>query len=215
MSADDRLLMSPVAVRFQRLKADERGFSLVELMVVILVLGVMMGAILGSLEATHRAAPQDQERADVIRDTQSGLNRMTRELRHAYKVTSAGKWSITAAIYKNGGTTTVTYDCTSVDPSNSAYRICNRSSTGGSGSTSNAPVITRVLLVQPAGGGQPPDVFTYDTNSAGHINYVGVTVVTSAQGDRKQGYTHKVTLSDGFFLRNVDSCGSQAATACP
>jgi hypothetical protein len=72
-----------------------------------------------------------------------------------------------------------------------------------------------VILRAPEGGGPPPDIFTYRTNAAGRVDYVEVEIVTSASGDVSFGYDHAITLRDGFFLRNVDSCGSQAPTACP
>ena len=203
--------MTRVLDELRRRAADERGFSLIELLMVFLVLSVILGAVLGVLDATHKAAPRDQERGDVIRETQAGMERMTRELRHANKVTSAGQWSITAQTYANGTTTTVTYDCSVVDPTRSTYRMCER--TAPSGST--GPLVRRVLLIAPAGGGSPPPVFEYGTNEAGHIDRVDISLVTSATGDLKEGYTHNVTLRDGFYLRNVDSCGNQEPTQCP
>ena len=204
--------MTDALAALRRRAADERGFSLIEVLMVFLVLSVILSAILGVLDATHKSAPRDQERGDVIRETQTGMQRMTRELRHAYKVTSAGQWSITAATYSNGTTTTVTYDCSVVDPTRSEYRMCAR--TAASGST--GPVVRRVLLLPPAGGGSPPPVFEYGTNAAGRIDRVDVSLVTSATGDRTDNYaSHNVTLRDGFYLRNVDSCGNQDPTACP
>ena len=211
MPAHDGLLMTDVVAALRRRAADERGFSLIEVLMVFLVLTVILGAILGVLDATHKAAPRDQERGDVIRETQTGMERMTRELRHAYKVTSAGQWSITAQTYSSGTSTTVTYDCSVTDPTRPEYRMCER--TAASGST--GPVVRRVLLIAPPGGGSPPPVFEYGTNDAGRIDRVDITLVTSATGDLKEGYTHNVTLRDGFYLRNVDSCGNQEATECP
>ena len=195
----------------RRLASEEAGFTLAELLVVIAILSVMLGAIVVVLNATQRTAPEEQERIAVIQDTQAGVYRMTRELRHAYRVTANGQWSITALLLVNGTTAQVTYDCTPTDPATPGYRICTRAQ----GAAAAQPVIKNVVLVQPAGGGQPPSVFTYKTNAAGNINHVSVSVVAAAAGEVKTGYKHKITFRDGFYLRNVDSCGNQQPTACP
>ena len=195
----------------RRVAGDERGFTLVELLAVIALLSVMLAAILGVLAETQRVAPRDQERSSVIEATQAGMYRMTRELRHAYRVTAAGPWATTVSVMRNGVAAQLTYDCSGADPSRPAYRVCTRSESGGTAQ----PVISHVVLAPPAGGGSPPAVFTYRNNCAGRVNYISAAVVTAAAGDLKNGFKHTVILRDGFYLRNVDSCGPQQPAACP
>jgi prepilin-type N-terminal cleavage/methylation domain-containing protein len=197
----------------RRVRAEERGFTLVEVLVVTAVLAVILTAVLNMLDTTARLAPRDQERGHVIHESQVGIHRMTRELRHAYKIDSAGPWTITASVFRDGTSTQVTYDCTAADPARDEYRVCNRS-VGASGGAEE-PVVEHVVLRAPAGGGDPPDIFTYRANGAGRTEYVSVEIVTAASGDLESGHGHTVTLRDGFFLRNVDSCGPQDPTACP
>ena len=197
----------------RRIRGEERGFTLVEVLVVTAVLAVILTAVLNMLDATARLAPRDQERGHVIHESQVGIHRMTRELRHAYRIDSSGPWAITASLFRDGTTTQVTYDCADIDPERDEYRICNRS-VGGTGGAEE-PVVKYVVLRSPPGGGAPPDIFTYRTNDAGRIDYVSVELVTAASGDLPNGYSHTVTLRDGFFLRNVDSCGPQDPSACP
>ena len=154
-------------VQLNALRRDERGFTLIEVLMTTAILAVVLTAVLNVLDTTAKLAPRDQERGDVIRETQVGVQRMTRELRHAYKVDDAGPWSITASLYRNGATTEVTYDCTGVDPDWEHYRVCNRSQSGGGGV--EEPVIEHVILDTPEGGESPPDIFTYRTNAAGLV----------------------------------------------
>ena len=202
-----------VIARLRQLRRDERGFSLIEVLVASLILMFMLGAILMVLDETSKQAPRDQERAEVIQETQIGVNRMTRELRHAYKVETQGQWSITVRLPVAGSTTgrQITYDCSVPDPDRPEYRRCMRTEGGGGA----RPVVTRVLLRTPPGGGSPPPVFEYSQNAAGRVDYVEVTVATAAQGDLRKGFNHAVTLKDGFFLRNVDICGPSGPVACP
>src|SRR4051794_3132800 len=64
--------------------ACERGWSLTELLVVILLLGVILGATVTSFTAGRSTAAADQERADTVGQAQTAITRMTTDLRHGY-----------------------------------------------------------------------------------------------------------------------------------
>jgi prepilin-type N-terminal cleavage/methylation domain-containing protein len=178
-------------------RASERGYSLIELMVVAALLVVVLGAILTLAEATQRIAPKETERAHVIREAQVGLDRMTRELRHAYSAptvpppTVTGS-SVTASVLGRGGATrTVRYDCDEAHPTESAYTRCLRQVLSGGTWSTGEVVIDRVLNGTSVFTATPPD-------------YVRAAVEVAARGDRKTGYTHRVILDDGFYMRNLD-----------
>lgn len=67
----------------RRLRSDQRGFSLVELMVVILVAGVMMAAILGLFLGGIRVFASEGVRMQNQDDVRLGINQITRYLRAA------------------------------------------------------------------------------------------------------------------------------------
>ncbi len=86
------------ALRQQR----DGGFTLVELLVVIAILGVIgtitMAAIVNSLTDQRK----QRSRLTALTDTQTSLQRMSRELRTADPVTAAAANDVTAKVYIRG-----------------------------------------------------------------------------------------------------------------
>ena len=174
---------------------SERGMTLAELLVGMLLMSVVLIAILGLLDAAVKTAPRDEERADAIREGQVGLHVMTRELREANKVWTPGKTQIYVNIVDD---THVLYDCGVVAPDNPNERECVRWS---------AAVGDELPLAQP---GQvvverrvPGDVFTYEPNLI-NPTYVKVHILLPQSGERDDGYNANLVLDDGFYLRNTD-----------
>lgn len=67
----------------RRIRQDETGFSLVELLTVLVLVGVIGGVVVSTLVAGLGASRRTEERAHALNDLQLGLERMTRELRVA------------------------------------------------------------------------------------------------------------------------------------
>ena len=95
-----------------RVRLEESGWTLIELLISSVILVIMLGAVLALLDATNAVAPRDQERAHDLREAQVGLYEMTRELRQAYWLVSHSAYSIEALVWENGADHEVTYDCT-------------------------------------------------------------------------------------------------------
>src|SRR4051794_18226142 len=70
------------------LNKSERGFTLIELMITCTVLTLVIGATLAVLDTSQQKARNDIERQDAINEAQTGLYRMTRELRQGSAVSS-------------------------------------------------------------------------------------------------------------------------------
>jgi Tfp pilus assembly protein PilX len=155
---------------------EEGGWSLIELMLTCVLLIIVMGGTLSLLDTSAKIAPQEQERANAIRDAQVGLARMTRELRQATQVISATASTVSVKVPVAGVSQTVTYTCTDA---------CRR--TQGS---STEVVIARVL--------NGSTVFTFDGG-----NYFEARIEVPAKGERAEGLRHDIVLDDGFYLRNV------------
>jgi type II secretory pathway pseudopilin PulG len=174
---------------------SERGYTLAELLVGMATMSFVLLALMGLLDSVVQTAPREEERANAIREGQTGLHIMTRELRQANKVWTPGR----TQIYINvGDDRHVLYDCDVVDPANSAYRQCRRWSAAiGSELPLNQPgsvVVSRRL---------PGDVFTYEPNLV-NPTYVKVALKVPQSGERKGGYQASLVLDDGFYLRNTD-----------
>jgi Tfp pilus assembly protein PilV len=176
-----------------RLRADQRGFTLIEQLVVAAGLIVILGAILGLLEVSQRLAPQDNERAHAVQEAQTGLERMVRELRHAESNVTVAAGTVTANVSSRGRNYAVTYDCTGFMPGSSTQKRCVRTEAGNS-----SVVIERVI--NPAA--RP--VFT-QTLRNGVPSFIATRIEVPAAGTRIVGQKHRVVLEDGAYLRNVDA----------
>src|SRR5215210_4061126 len=77
----DILTRNGPASALRRLVRDDRGFTLIEVLVTCALLTVVLGAVLNFLTTTQRIAPKDVERNHALGEAQVGLHRMTRELR--------------------------------------------------------------------------------------------------------------------------------------
>lgn len=188
-----------LTTRSPRASRNEDGFALVELLVTLASLSVVVGAVLGLLDATARQAPRDQERAVALREAQAGLHIMTRELRQAYRVLDASPKSMYVLIGRSTPPDIhVRYDCDIPDPANSAYRRCVRwQAAVGQELRTDLPgqvVIARALSQVS---------FSY---SPGPLNptYVKIHVEVPQAGERKGGFKSSFVLDDGFYLRNTD-----------
>ena len=175
--------------------SDERGFVLVELLIVLALLGVILSALLLFADTAHKLTPKEQERAMAIQTAQSGIYRMTRELRQAHQVNVAQPLVIDVNYASSGVNRTVRYDCSQAHPTVAAYSRCVRIESG----RPNEVVVDRVLNKTTA--------FTYTTNTSGAITYVKVAIDVPARGERAthvNAYQHQIGLYDGFYLRNLD-----------
>lgn len=189
------------------MRRDERGMALYELVIVIAIMGFVLTALLGMLDTAAKMGPRDQERAHAIREAQTGLHVMTRELRTAYKVLEATDYSMYVLLTINGVDKHVRYDCnrpySATDDPNHPYdqsymRCRRRIATVGqalpSDPDSGTVVIDRILAEQ---------VFTYSPTALAPT-YVEAKIKVPSRGERKEGNNHTVTLDDGFYMRNVD-----------
>lgn len=175
--------------------SDESGFVLVELLIVLALLGVILSAILMFADTAHKLTPKEQERAMAIQTAQTGIYRMTRELRQAHQVNLAQPLVIDVNYATSGVNRTVRYDCDEPHPTVAAYNRCVRMEAG----KPNEVVVDRVL--------NEDEIFTYTTNTSGAITYVKVAIDVPARGERNtnvNAYQHEIGLYDGFYLRNLD-----------
>jgi prepilin-type N-terminal cleavage/methylation domain-containing protein len=72
-----------------RERAGEGGFTLVELLVSIVLLGVLMSAVLATFVASHRSAELGLSEHDSVEQSRMALNRVSRELRQALRLVRA------------------------------------------------------------------------------------------------------------------------------
>jgi hypothetical protein len=170
------------------------------------LLVIVLGAILMLGEASQRIAPRETERALVIREAQVGMHRMTRELREAHNVVTPAAGGSGAVIdvwvpTTAGSQKRVSYECNVAHPTEATYTRCIRYDVSAAGVKSNGQVVVDRVLNGAVGSTLP----VFVRGSAPTTDYVKTTVEVAARGDRKTGYSSKILLEDGFYMRNLDA----------
>jgi prepilin-type N-terminal cleavage/methylation domain-containing protein len=174
---------------------DERGWSLIEMMIVLTVLAVVLAATLSLLDKTTELSPADEERAPALRDAQVGLHRITRDLRQAYELTTPATGAsgdvVVAKVSIKSVDTQVTYDCSLASLTDPALRRCRRTAQPVAGGASKTDtVVDRLANTTP--------VFERTGE-----DFMKARLVVPARGERDDAAGHRITLDDGFYLRNV------------
>jgi len=176
----------------RRVRDDESGFTLIEMLVAAVVGILVTGAALSLVETIAKIAPKDQERAHAIRDAQVGLYRMTRELRQAQSVNGATPTLMDIDLTIGVVTKRVVYDC-------GGTRCLRSEAPVGAEPPSGGEVVVDRLLND--AGGDP--VFTYSPAGALPPDHVAVSISVPASGGSENGHGHRVVFEDGLALRNV------------
>ena len=171
---------------------DERGFTLVELLVAMTVLVILMLATFKVLDDSSAMATRDNERASAIREAQVGLDTMIRELRHARLVNSAGPQVLDVTVTRRGVDRQVVFNCSVAVPGATGLRRCTRTSGG----------VTTVLVDRIRAIGADSSAFSY-TPTSGPARHVRVRLGVAVDGGRAGGYVNSLVLTDGTALRNV------------
>jgi len=91
--------------------ADEAGMTLVELLVVAVLLTVVLGATLSPFEFAQRQTPKNVEYAAAISEASTGLQRMIREIRQAYRINSTSSNSVDFNAVINSSDHNIRYEC--------------------------------------------------------------------------------------------------------
>jgi type II secretory pathway pseudopilin PulG len=176
--------------------ADERGFSLVELLTVMVTLIIVLLAALAMFEFAQRTQPRISERNDAIQTAQIEIERLVQDLRQGYLVESATPQALTVLTYDNKATCAgatpgasrecrVTYECEA--------GTCTRTASEADGSGPGAP---RTLI----DGLASDSVFSYSPSATAPTT---VFVRFQMQSDDGAPGEDLITLEEGVTMRNV------------
>lgn len=182
---------------------DESGFMLMELLVVVALFMVVVGATVSLLDVGSRSASRDQAFADEISAAEAGLGGMVHEIRQATSVTATTPNYIDFVVTLAGQPTRVAYEC-DVSVAGTSFRRCVRLSAAGGAPL--PPLATgRVVAAKIANGTLPDPVFTFSPNGIAPI-YVEVKLALPAAGNLPagKGLDHNTVLDAGAYLRNLD-----------
>lgn len=175
-----------------RVGADERGFTLVELLISVTMAVILLGGAVMVMGVAARSEPRVATRSADIERARALIERIGRELRQGQQVSVATSSQITATtLVKSascGGAPAavailcqVTYACGS--------GICTRTERNPNGSGSGSAVREVEGLASNA-------VFTY-TPSPSVPEYIGIQLVFPAASGEDS-----ITLQDGVAIRN-------------
>ena len=89
--------------------ADERGISMVEVLVVMVLIGIVGSVTTTSLVRGMQASASTQSRFDALAELQKSVDRVTRELRAAAPVQVAAADRAVVVVYRNNFTEQVRY----------------------------------------------------------------------------------------------------------
>lgn len=185
--ADTDMMVRSVLRAMRRRCARDAGMTLVEVMITVTILVIVLLATFALLDKGRQTATKEDQRSAAVREAQSGLQRMAKELRAAYQVNNLTSNSITLIIRCRAGETCA--GAAGADPGRKLVRyVCTTSCQRGESTTlSNGvccatpavdqPVIARVLNQnQPNGSGwacpytaesdAPGPIFTYYVRQA-------------------------------------------------
>ena len=77
-----------MSARWERIKRDDSGLTLIELLVSMILMGLVGTIVFTSVLATQRASESSRQVNDLNEEARLVLNRMSRELREAKRITA-------------------------------------------------------------------------------------------------------------------------------
>jgi prepilin-type N-terminal cleavage/methylation domain-containing protein len=164
----------------------EQGFTLAELLVTMLVMGVVATAVMSVALRTFTTTATVTNRRDVLADGRNALDRLSKQLRQAESIDQGGTSAsmITFSSYINGTPATIVWQVTGT----SAPYTLEESTTGGA---NPVPVVTAL---------SDNDVFTYTPSGSVLAN---VTIRLPLQTS-----TTTIEMTTDVQLRNVQDDSS-------
>jgi prepilin-type N-terminal cleavage/methylation domain-containing protein len=164
----------------------EQGFTLAELLVTMLVMGVVATAVMSVALRTFTTTATVTNRRDVLADGRNALDRLSKQLRQAESIDQGGTSAsmITFSSYINGTPATIVWQVTGT----SAPYTLTESTTGGA---NPVPVVTAL---------GDSDVFTY-TPSGSVLAQVTIRLPLETS-------TTTIEMTTDVQLRNVQDDSS-------
>ena len=181
--------------RLQKRLADERGYSLIELLAVITILGMVVGSLTTVLVSASKGEADMNRRYRAQEHARMALDKLRREIHCASAITPSGSSSSIALTMPTqcpttGGVTDVRW-CVLAPPGAAAGRYALYRSTGVACSTSG---------VRWADYLRTQSIFTYTLQSSSSLASLAVALEVNI---RQTGSSGTFKLSDSIVLRNT------------
>jgi Tfp pilus assembly protein PilW len=181
--------------RLRTLLAGERGYSIVELLTVVTILAVVIGALTTVFVGASKGELDMNRRFQAQQSGRLAIDKLRREIHCASGVSPSGSSSsITITIPSQcptaGGFTSIQW-CVLAPPGAPSGRYALYRSTTGTCTTSSGVKWADYLTTQP--------IFAYTVQSTQSLGNLAVALVVNLRQDSAQG-TFK--LNDNIVLRN-------------
>jgi prepilin-type N-terminal cleavage/methylation domain-containing protein len=193
-------------------RGREDGFTLIELIVVMALTTVVLGAMLTLLFNSQQIQAGDAEWAQVMQEGRTGMSRMTRELRQASKLEKAEANAVVFHATIGGKAWEVKYEC-GIAQTASLTTCARYAAEEGKGLPSQGVTILRDVV-------KGTEVFCYaqgahecvhapSATELAKVTAVTLRIALPASGTLKQADyradEHKtVVLENAAFIRNLD-----------
>jgi prepilin-type N-terminal cleavage/methylation domain-containing protein len=184
--------------RLPRGLRDERGYSLIEMLIVLSIMGVVMGALTTVFVQASNSEIDMNNRFQAQQDARLALDKMRREVHCGSVATPAGQSSsvtLTLPSFCKTGTGSVTWCTRNVSTNRYAlYRVAGASCNGGVKwadylvPTSSAPTCSGALCI-----------FTYTLQSTSSLAKLHVDFPVNVKPGKS---TELYELADDLVLRN-------------
>ncbi len=178
----------------------EDGFTLVELLVVILLLTVVAGALMGPLTLSQRIENRDSNYAAAQRQARTGLDSMVSQIRQAWVILSTDPNAVEMNVNLNGVATHVLYECDIPQPGSALYRECVRVQSAVGASLPSLASGT-VVLTNLTNGTSADPVFSFTPDPISPY-YMAATIKVPASNGLAGGQNHSIVFSVGTLMRN-------------
>lgn len=190
---------------------DERGFSLIELLVVMSLLAGVLGALVGPMITSQRVEQSDADYAAAQQGASTGLESMVSDIRQATAILSSGSSFVVMNATLDGTSQAVEFECDIAMPSNTNYDECVRTY-AAEGATPPTPPATcatsypagtgcKVVVTNLQNGSQPVFSWGPDPNAP---YYMTATVDVPASDGQSSELNHPIVFSDGTLMRNLN-----------
>jgi prepilin-type N-terminal cleavage/methylation domain-containing protein len=195
-------------VRLRQRISSERGFSLVEMLTVMIILGVIMSGLTTLFVQGSNAEVDMNARFQAQQGARVALDRMRRDLHCGSVATSTTSTAVTVTVPCATGSTVTWCVLTS------SGRLKLFRQTGATACTTSSTPYADYLLATNAGGTQPT-FFAYQAQSTANLATLYVCIPVNAR-PRQSANTY--ALQDAIVLRNSTRTGTATTTtqpACP
>jgi prepilin-type N-terminal cleavage/methylation domain-containing protein len=202
---------------------DERGFSLVEMLVTASMLVLILTATLGLFSSSSRIGQSDLARDQALNDQTAAFSRMVNEIRQAYAINCPSGGCTSAAtstsidfderVYESGAQADrrVAYNCGVAQPGVTGQYECVRYEAAATDTTdavplsSNCSTCTSTVVIQNVVNTPVFSGLTTGTSGSGTVRWVSgqATIYTPANGalsSKVSPYKHDIILSQSFSM---------------